>query len=122
MSNIGNITFSYFDQVYNQVKENNLINILGSWSTIIIYFDQTNIPIVTTPLQLNTPSNSFFTNSNNYGVIFNVSNHRGMTDLSLVGVKYNPPNLKPYKFVLNNNPYICIYLKYWLAIYFLFSV
>ena len=48
MSNIGNITFSYFDQTYNQVKENNLINILGSWSTIIIYFDQVLLDIIST--------------------------------------------------------------------------
>jgi hypothetical protein len=115
MSNIGNITFSYFDQTYNQVKENNLINILGSWSTIIIYFDQTNIPIETTPIQLNTPSNSFFRTSDNYGVIYGVSNVRGITSLSLVGVKHNPPNLKPYKFILNNNPYICLYFNGYLT-------
>lgn len=113
MSNIGNITFSYFDQAYNQVNENNLINILGDWSTIIIYFDQTNIPITTVPLRLNTPSNPFFTSSDNYGGILTASNIRGITDIHLVGVKSNPPppNLKPDKFVLTNNKYISIYLN-----------
>jgi hypothetical protein len=112
MSNIGNITYSYFDQTYNQVRENNLINILGDWSTIIIYFDQTNIPITTVPLPLNTP-----TSSDNYSGILTASNIRGITDIHLVGVKSNlpPPNLKPYKFILTNNPYISVYFNGYLT-------
>jgi hypothetical protein len=113
MSNIGNITFSYFDQAYNQVRENNLINILGTWSTIIIYFDQTNIPIVTKPLVTplpNTPSSPY-----EHDVIVNAIS--GVSSIYLVGFNTNPlpTKLKPHRFVFTSNLYINIYLNGYLT-------
>jgi hypothetical protein len=114
MSNIGNIKFSYFDQAYNQVRENNIINVLGTWSTIIIYFDQTNIPIVTYPLVKPSPN----TPSSPYDMEINVANNtKGITSLDFVGSNSNPLPLKikPYKFILKNEPYICTYLNGYLT-------
>lgn len=115
MTSIGNITFSYFDQVYKQIKENNLINVLVDWKTIIIYFDQTDIPTTISPLPpLLTPELSSITRSSFYDAEYNLKNVTQAT-IMLVEKKYNPPILKPYKFVFDSNKNICIYLNGYLT-------
>jgi len=79
----------------------------------IIYFDQTNIPIVTYPL--NTPSSNPPSSSYEYDV--KVTNVIEVTTIFSVGFKTNPQplKLKPYRYVSNNNLYLNIYLNGYLT-------
>jgi hypothetical protein len=109
MSNIGNIKFSYFDKVNKKIKENNIINISENFFIIIIYFDQTDIPITIIPSPgPNVSSSSYDTN-------ISVSNVIGATSISLVGSRYDPPTEKPHNFNFKNNQYINIYLNGYLT-------
>ena len=75
------VKFSYFDQRYNKIIDNNIISKVGK--SVILYFDQSNIPTITRP-RIITPSSS------NLGEI-KIRDGGGNVDIYLVGEKSDPP-------------------------------
>jgi hypothetical protein len=82
MSNTTNtnfVKFSYFDQRYNKIIDNNIISDVGK--SVILYFDQSNIPTT-----IITQSSSITLTDG-----INISGVGGNVNISLVGYKFDPP-------------------------------
>jgi hypothetical protein len=106
MSIVGNIKFSYYDKVDDIVRDNNLINILGTWYSIVIYFDQNDIFNII-PILNNETSN----NSSTFGTIYNITNQEISSVRLIPNKKYIPPDIRPINIISTNIFQQVIYLN-----------